>query len=132
MGKVLSQGWGSFRDASGDVSRAALAAMQVGTAALLLTFLACQAFAATGSAKAQSGVRAGGAGAKAPVATVVAHPGNRTNIVDATTDSDGDGEPDFAEIRLGIYGINGSDADQDGLSDAAEDANHNGTVDPGE
>ncbi len=132
MGKVLSQGWGSFRDASGDVSRAVLATLQVGTAALLLTFLACQAFAATGSATAQPGVRAGGKAAKAPVATLVARPGARTSVADASTDSDGDGEPDFAEIRLGIFGINGSDADGDGMSDANEDANHNGTVDPGE
>lgn len=132
MGKVLSQGWGSFRGASGDASRAVLAALQVGTAALLLTFLACQAFAATGSATARPGVRAGGKGVTAPVATLVAHPGNRSSVADATTDTDGDGEPDFAEIRLGIYGINGSDADEDGIGDATEDANQNGIVDPGE
>jgi uncharacterized repeat protein (TIGR01451 family) len=56
----------------------------------------------------------------------------RTDVVSDTTDSDHDGEPDFAEIRLGIFALMLNDSDQDSLSDATEDANHNGVVDPGE
>ena len=49
-----------------------------------------------------------------------------------TRDRDGDGEPDFAEIRLGTFLKNSWDSDNDGIPDAQEDKNHNGVVDLGE
>ncbi len=50
-------------------------------------------------------------------------------------DSDGDGLPDFREIKHGLHGDladEGHDWDGDGLGDAEEDANGNGVVDVGE
>jgi hypothetical protein len=50
-------------------------------------------------------------------------------------DTDGDGLPDFYEIKHGIFGSvtdERADWDGDGLDDAVEDANHNGVVDVGE
>ena len=50
----------------------------------------------------------------------------------AVPDRDGDGLPDAAEIRLGIYLKNVADSDGDGITDVLEDANKNGVVDPTE
>ncbi len=47
-------------------------------------------------------------------------------------DSDGDGEPDDAEAKLGTDPLppNGYDTDKDGVKDGDEDRNHNGTYEP--
>ena len=46
-------------------------------------------------------------------------------------DTDGDGIPDFVEAITGTSSLD-ADSDNDGLADAAEDANQNGIVDVGE
>ena len=54
-----------------------------------------------------------------------------TGTVGYCVDSDGDGLFDYIETILGTDPHN-PDSDGDGLLDGEEDANHNGTQDPGE
>jgi hypothetical protein len=47
-------------------------------------------------------------------------------------DSDSDGVPDRVETAHSCLNVNDADTDDDGLNDGQEDANRNGTIDPGE
>ena len=58
-------------------------------------------------------------------------PGNGTLTIEGYIDTDNDGIADQVEIETGIN-PNSDDTDGDGIPDGVEDANQNGSVDPGE